>query len=319
MAVLLGAATAVAQSGASGSSSTTTGSGTGSGTGSSRNQSTSGAGTSGAYDSSSTTGSTTTGRTTGSSGTSGSTYGTGSAGSTSTGATGTTDSSTYGSGRSSRTAGAATSSGSDRLSWGDRRFVSKAADEGQDEVQLAQLAAQRATSSEVKSFAQKLVDDHSKVNSELTSLASQKNVKIDTDDDKDRAYKRLNKKSGSEFDQEFVEHMIDEHEKDIKMFEKAAKDAKDPEVRAFASKHVGHLREHLQTAQGLRQTLMPTGRSDDSSGRSTSGGSTGSGLGTSSTDSSSTRGTSTTSGSSSDTSTRSSTSGSTDTSGKRSR
>ena len=186
---------------------------------------------------------------------------------------------------------------SDKLSWGDRRFVNKAADEGKAELAIAQLAAQRATSSEVKNFAQKLVDDHSKVNSELTSLASQKNVKIDTDDDKDRAYKRLNKKSGAEFDQEFVEHMIDEHEKDIKMFEKAASDAKDPEVRAFASKHVGHFRDHLQTAQGLRQTLLPTGRSDESSGRTTSG----SGLGTSSTSSSSTSGTTdTTSGASTD-------------------
>jgi putative membrane protein len=190
---------------------------------------------------------------------------------------------------------------SDKLSWGDRRFVNKAADEGKAEVAIAQLAAQRATSSEVKSFAQKLVDDHSKVNAELTSLASQKNVKVDTDDDKDRAYKRLNKKTGSEFDQEFVEHMIDEHEKDIKMFEKAANDAKDAEVRAFAAKHVDHLREHLQAAQSLRQTLMPTGRSDDSSGRSTPGGTTSPDLDRSSTG----RGTS--SGSSTDTTSGSST------------
>ncbi|MGH7957305.1 MAG: DUF4142 domain-containing protein [Opitutaceae bacterium] len=178
--------------------------------------------------------------------------------------------------------------GKDKLSWGDRRFITKAADGGQAEVQIAQLAAERATNPEVKNFAQKLVDDHSKVNSELMSIASQKNVKVDTDDDKDRAYNRLNKKSGSEFDQEFVEHMIDEHEKDVKMFEKAASGAKDPEVRAFASKYVDPLRTHLQQAQSLRQSVMPTGRTDDSSGRSTSGGTTDSGLGTSSTDSSST-------------------------------
>ena len=158
--------------------------------------------------------------------------------------------------------------GRDKLSWGDRRFVTKAADGGQSEVQLAQLAAQRATNAEVKSYAQKLVDAHTKVNSELTNLASQKNVKLDTDDDQDRAYKRLSKKTGSEFDQEFVEHMIDEHEKDVKMFEKAASEAKDSEIRSFASKHVGHLRDHLQQAQSLRQSVMPTGRIDDSSGRS---------------------------------------------------
>lgn len=191
------------------------------------------------------------------------------------------------------TRNAANGTGRDKLSWGDRRFVTKAADGGHDEVQLAQLAAQRATNPEVKNFAQKLVDDHTKVNSELMSLASKKNVKVDADDDKDRSYKRLNKKSGAAFDEEFVEHMIDEHEKDIKLFEKASNEAKDPEVRAFASKHVGHLREHLQRAQGLRQAVMPTGRVDDtSSGRITpstsSGSSTSSPSGTSTSTSSGT-------------------------------
>jgi putative membrane protein len=164
----------------------------------------------------------------------------------------------------------------DKLSWGDRRFVNKAADSGHSELQLAELAAQRATNPEVKNFAQKLVTGHTKVNSELKSLASQKGLTLDTDTDQDRTYKRLAKKSGAEFDQEFVEQMIDEHEKDVKMFEKASDDARDPEVRSFASKHVGHLREHLQQAQSLRQAVMPTGRMDDSSGRSTSGGATGS-------------------------------------------
>jgi putative membrane protein len=248
----------------------------------------------------------------------------GSAGSTSTGSTpknppsdasatsSSTSGSTYNSDRTS-TAAAATTTGdttsvasTGKLSWTDRRFVTKAADEGQDEVTLAQLAAQRATNSEVRSFAQKLADDHTTVNAELMTIASQKNVKVDKDGDKDRAYKRLSKKTGSDFDQEFVEHMIDEHEKDIKMFEKAAKDAKDSDVRSFASKHVDHLRQHLQQAQSLRQTLMPTGRMDNSSGRSTTGLDTSttpsSTPGTYNSGTSATSGTSGTTGSSTDTS-----------------
>lgn len=194
-------------------------------------------------------------------------------------------------------------SSSGKLAHSDRRFVTKAADNSQAELQIAQLAAQRATNPEVKSFAKMLVDDHTKANSELMSIASQKSVKVDMDDSKDRTYNRLNKKSGSEFDQEFVEHMIDEHEKDIKMFEKASSDAKDPQVRSFASKQVSSLRQHLQQAQSLRQTLMPTGRMDESSGRGSAGGTTGSGR--TSTD---------TSPSSTDTQPDSSTSGSTSTS-----
>lgn len=180
------------------------------------------------------------------------------------------------------TRNAANMPGRDKLSWGDRRFVTKAADHGHSELQLAQLAAQRATNPEVKTFAQKLVTAHTKVNTELKTLAGQKSLTLDAETDQDRTYKRLSKKSGAEFDQEFVEHMVDEHERDVKMFEKASDDAKDTDVRSFASKHVGHLREHLQQAQSLRQSVMPTGRMDDSSGRSTSGGSLGSPSSTSS-------------------------------------
>lgn len=158
---------------------------------------------------------------------------------------------------------------SDKLSWGDRRFVTKAADDGQEEVQLAQLATQKATNPEVKQFAQQMVDQHTQVNSQLLSLAESKNVKIDKEDNKeDRAYRRLNKASGSDFDREFVERMVDDHEKDIKLFEKAAKNAKDPEIRQFASSTLDHLRQHLTQVQQLQQSIVPTGREDSSSGRS---------------------------------------------------
>jgi putative membrane protein len=238
--------------------------------------------------------------------------------STTSGSTSSRPTSATGSGYQSGTASADADAARDinsqtrannKLAWGDRRFVTKAADSGQMEVHLAQLAVQRASNAEVRSYAQKLVDDHTMVNSELTTLAMQKSLTLDKDDSKDRIYNRLSKKSGAEFDQEFVEHMIDEHEKDVKLFDKASTDAKDSELRAFASKHVGHLREHLQQAESLRQTVMPTGRLDASSGRSTTGGTTSSG-GTSSSDStsgsrtgtSSSTGTSGTSGSSTGTS-----------------
>lgn len=156
--------------------------------------------------------------------------------------------------------GRETSAASGKLGFMDRRFVNKAADSGMSEVALAQLASERATNADVKSFAQQLVQDHTAVNSELTGIASQKSVKLDKEDGKDRFYKRLSNKSGAEFDQEFVAHMVDEHEDAVKLFEKASQDAKDADVRSFAAKHVDHLRTHLQKAQSLRASLVPTGR-----------------------------------------------------------
>lgn len=205
--------------------------------------------------------------TTGSSGTSGSTSATDTSTSGSTSVTGST---------STDTAGGATTmtgrnSSSNKLGWSERRFVNKAADSGTTELELAKLAVQRASNPEVKSYAEKLVQDHQMVNQELKSLASRKNVDLDEEDlGSDRTVKRLGKKSGHEFDQEFVEQMVEMHENDVKMFEKAAEDAKDSDLKSFASKHVDHLRDHLQKAESLRSTIMPTGRTDDS-GLSTSG------------------------------------------------
>jgi len=161
--------------------------------------------------------------------------------------------------------------GSGKLGFMDRRFVTKSAEASMTELSLAQLGAEQATNPEVKSYAKMLTEDHTKVNSALTSMASQRQVDLDKDDPKqDRTYRKLAKKSGSEFDQEFVEHMIEMHENDVKRFEKAASDAKDSAVRSLASEHVNGLRQHLQKAQSLRQSIMPTGRDESTSGSSRS-------------------------------------------------
>ncbi len=187
------------------------------------------------------------------------------------------DHSTYGSASAasnrdstaSTTNASATDNKGEKLSMGDKHFITKTADDGQAEVQLAQLAADKATSSDVRSFAQKLVTDHTAVNQELATLAANKGVTLDNKGDKkDHTYNSLSKKSGMEFDRDFVDHMVSEHEKEIKAFNKVAKDAKDEDVRAFASKHVADLQNHLQIAQGLKASVQPTGRMDKNSGRS---------------------------------------------------
>jgi putative membrane protein len=147
----------------------------------------------------------------------------------------------------------------EKLSWGDRRFINKTADAGMAEVQIAQLAVQKATDPAVRAFAQKLIDQHTKINSDLATLASEKGVMLDKDDGKDRAYNRLNRQTGAEFDQEFVEHMVEQHEDSIKRFEKASTNAKDMGVRSFASMQVNELRQHLLEAQALQSSVVAAG------------------------------------------------------------
>lgn len=145
----------------------------------------------------------------------------------------------------------------DKVSRGDRKFIEEAANGGMFEVQVAQLAATKATDPQVKSFASMLVDDHTAANNELVKIANAKGVELPAAPRKSlrRDIEKLGKKNGSEFDQAFVKEVgIKDHEKDIKMFQKASKDVKDPDLKAFVDKTLPKLREHLAAAQKLPQS-----------------------------------------------------------------
>lgn len=177
-----------------------------------------------------------------------------------------------------RVASTTDSSTTGKLSNADKGFIKDAAVDGLYEVEIGKIASQRAADPAVKSFAQMLVNHHSAANDELKQLASSRNVEIATELPmmKRRSVERLSKMSGSEFDREFVNKVaIKEHEKDIKRFEEASREAKDPEVRAWAEKTLPTLRQHLADAQKLPPAASAsTGRSSDttsSTGPSSSG------------------------------------------------
>lgn len=142
------------------------------------------------------------------------------------------------------------------LARADRRFVTKAAELNIEELRLSELAAQQATSPEVRSFAQQLVNDHSQAGTELNSLASRKGLTAITREEADqRAVTKLGKKTGSDFDKAYLDKMVDAHEDAVDLFDKAARNAKDPEIQAFASKMLPKLRQHEQHAKSLEDTV----------------------------------------------------------------
>lgn len=142
----------------------------------------------------------------------------------------------------------------DKLSRGDRKFIESAAGDGMFEVQAAQLGSSKATDPQIKSFASKLVDDHQKANNELVQLANSKKVELAAAPPRGKRgeIEKLGKLSGAEFDQRFVREIgLKAHQDDIKKFEKASKDVKDPELKAWIDKTLPSLREHLAMAQKL--------------------------------------------------------------------
>jgi putative membrane protein len=134
----------------------------------------------------------------------------------------------------------------------DSRFIEQAAKGGHNEVEFGRMGVEKATNPEVKAFAQRLVDDHTKANQELMELAKQKNVTLPTTYPKDTALDHLSKLSGAAFDKEFVRMAIADHQKDIALFERQATSGTDPDVKAWANKTLPTLRAHLDQAKAIK-------------------------------------------------------------------
>jgi putative membrane protein len=137
------------------------------------------------------------------------------------------------------------------LSSADKTFMEKAARDGLAEVQLGQLAEQKAASPKVKQFGERMVTDHSKANQDLQQVAKQLNVTLPTQPDAEdlATAQKLRSESGAKFDEAYMKDMVSDHREDLAAFKKEAQSGQDPAVKNFAQKYVPVLEQHLSLAE----------------------------------------------------------------------
>jgi putative membrane protein len=136
------------------------------------------------------------------------------------------------------------------MSTEDKEFVVKAGMGGLAEVQMGNLALQKAQSADVKAFAQRMVTDHSKANEELQQLATAKGLALPAElaGEHQQALEHLGTLSGVEFDKAYMKHMVEDHNKDVGEFQKASTAAQDSDLKAWAGKTLPVLQEHQKLA-----------------------------------------------------------------------
>ena len=146
----------------------------------------------------------------------------------------------------------------------DRDFLMDAALGGLMEVELGRLAAQQGASDAIKQFGQRMVDDHSKANEELKTLATSKGITLPTaiDDKQRQQVTKLSAMSGADFDRAYAKMMLKDHEKDVSEFEKQSMKGTDPDVKAFAGKTLPTLQEHLTMVKALPGNNKGAGNSN---------------------------------------------------------
>ncbi len=149
--------------------------------------------------------------------------------------------------------GPAAQPGGAALSDADKKFINDAASGGLAEVEMGRLATKNGQSAEVKKFGQRMIDDHTKANNELSQLASSKGITPPKEPNSEQksTMDRLSKLKGEAFDRAYMDDMVKDHTKDVAEFEKEANQGGDNDVKAFASKTLPTLQEHLRMAQSI--------------------------------------------------------------------
>jgi putative membrane protein len=142
-----------------------------------------------------------------------------------------------------------------QLAEADQTFVEKAAQDSIAEIDLGELAKERAVSEEVKQFAQRMIDDHGKANEQLEEIAKTKGAVIPTEAGEEHSKVRaeLADLKGEEFDQKYMAAMAEDHQKAVDLFQKQAEEGLDPELKAFAEQTLPTIKEHLTQAQSMVQ------------------------------------------------------------------
>lgn len=141
------------------------------------------------------------------------------------------------------------------LSHTDTSFLKSAAQGGNTEVEASKVALEKSTNPDVKAFAQKMIDEHSKVGDTVKKLAGSKNVTVP---DKPSLAQRakidvLSKFNGASFDQHYASMIgVSAHKNTIALFEKESAKGKDPDVTRFATETLPALKGHLAMANDLQ-------------------------------------------------------------------
>jgi putative membrane protein len=143
----------------------------------------------------------------------------------------------------------------------DRLFVDQASIGGMAEVELGRLAEQKSQNAAIKDFARRMVQDHTKANDQLTSLAKQASTPPagSLDEEHQGVRANLEKLSGRQFDLAYIDGQIQDHQKTAQLLEWEIGSGQDAALKMFASEALPTVLQHLRLAQDLKAQLTGAG------------------------------------------------------------
>ena len=135
----------------------------------------------------------------------------------------------------------------------DRKLFQDLVQANLAEVEAGKLAQKKASSEDVKKFAQHMVEDHGRMLEEQRAMGKSKRVSLPGASKKDQqsVLKKLESASGEKFDRAYMEQMVKDHEKALKLAQDASRNAKDTDLKQAAEKATPEVQKHLDMAKEI--------------------------------------------------------------------
>lgn len=135
----------------------------------------------------------------------------------------------------------------------DQKFVDHAAMGGLYEVESSRLALEKNVPDRVRDFAQKMIDDHTKINDHLKDLAGRLGygVPANLDHEHQKMLDKLRGYNGDDFVKAYDREQVKGHDETISLFNKEVKDGKDADLKQFAQETLPVLHHHRDMLNGM--------------------------------------------------------------------
>jgi putative membrane protein len=138
----------------------------------------------------------------------------------------------------------------------DRKFVKDAVKAGRNEVQIGQVAAQKAENPAVRDCGTRMTQDNQNANEQLARVLDQKGISEVAPAEKATPMSsHLQNESAADFDRAYLKDTVKEQKNEIAEYKKEAADGKDPELKSFAAESLPALEEQLNAAERTKVNL----------------------------------------------------------------
>jgi len=137
-------------------------------------------------------------------------------------------------------------------------FVQTAATANKFEIDSSKLALDHAQNEDVKNFAQRMIDDHTKAGDDLKAAVKDANAGIDVPDELDQAHKdQLDKlqAANTDFDRQYVDMQVKAHDDAVNLFQGYADSGDNDKIKQFAANTLPTLKDHQKMIRDISDKL----------------------------------------------------------------